>query len=362
MKQATFSPLALSESTIIEKIEKHIQASLLKGETPKKIATSLLKRKTILNNNQAFLNVCRFMYQAGLYKMILKVSLNGMNQKTIIPWGFLIATLNDYKINIPKKVKSAFLKGIDSQKQIKAVLSNNSWDVTFPSFKAKKEKVIDKINKIRNPDFIKLIEDLEFIQRQGVFKKEKEILIQLQKIEPQNPKVQEQWLQFKEKWGRHLIQKKKQELLKKQLPIEPPSVKEQKQVKRIFQAAMKLVKKKPSMAYDLALLFSFIGYPRKAVNILEKNLHSTVTQWLYADLLLQSKLYVSVLSFTDYMEAQHKKDPHVVFALAYLRARAYWYLGKRQKAKNILTELQKIKPNYRLIHVLLEQWKKEDEH
>ena len=130
----------------------------------------------------------------------------------------------------------------------------------------------------------------------------------------------------------------------------------------MFHSAIKILKNNPKASHDIAVLFSFIGYPHLAVKILENHLFSPADEWLYVDLLLQSKLYIQCLSITDYMEMKYKDDPNTVSALTYIRAIAYYSLGKKEQAKNTLTELAKVKPNYRLTHFLLEQWKKEDKH
>ncbi len=343
-------------------IETTVQSLLVKGTPIRKIAKQLLKKKAVQTNANYFHQVCRFLYQAGLDQMLIQVCSWRLKNKKIIPWSFLIETLSSRKIQVPKKIQRVFLKGIHEQKQIKEMLTSRSWDHNHPELQEWKTQTIQIIFNKKNKNFIKLMEDLEFIQSQGVLQKEEEILKKLKKIDPQNPDIQEKWNQFKEKWGRHIIRKKKQELLTKTTPPSPPPKEELEFAKKLLSLAKKMLKKQPQLGENLALLFSFIGYPRMAVSLLENQLHSSSSEWLYIDLLLQSQLYVSCLSFADYMEMKYKNNPDTVFALSYTRSKAYYGLGKKQKAKNILKELLKIRPNYRLIYVLLEQWEKGVEH
>ena len=353
---------AQEEQALTAQTEKDIQAGLLNKQPLKKIAAGLLKKKAVLKNNSAFLNVCRFLYQAGLYKELLKAGRPSARGKLPLPWAFIIQILKDFRIQVSLKNQEVFLRGVKQQKQIQEILGCHVWDRRHPGLKSLKADRIKQINKQRNPDFVRLMDDLEFIQSQGVLKKEQEILKKLQIIEPKHPAVQEKWLAFKERWGRRIIQEKKQSFLKTPSPPAELSLEEQKSLQALLKPAKLLVKQNPAAAGNLALLFAFINQPRRAAELLENNLHSPAEEWLYADLLLQSRLYVACLDFTDYMEEKHKHDPNTVFALAYIRARAWAGLGKKQKAQNILEELAKIKPNYRLIHVLIAQWKKEEEH
>ena len=345
------------------KIEKEIQSSLSKGQSPIEIASKLLKKKTISQSPDNFLYVCRFMYLAGLHQMLIQAAIQQLSKKQVAPWSFIIDILSSHQLYIPQRTRNYFLKGIKEQNQIQQILTNRCWDEYHPELYQWKAKTMDHLYRKNNQDLIKLMEDLDFIRSQGVLNKEEEILKKLKKADPKNPNIQEQWIKFKEKQSRQTIQQQKLKLLTTPHSNKnPPNTEEQQTAKEMFYSALKILKNNPKASHDIAVLFSFIGYPRLAVKILEKHLSSSVDEWLYVDLLLQSKLYIQCLSVTDYMEIKYKDDPNTVSALTYIRAIAYYSLGKKAQAKNILTELAKVRPNYRLTHFLLEQWKKEDQH
>ena len=339
-------------------VEVEIQKMLSIGHSSSSIAKSLLRKKSITENTDFFLAVCRFMYHSGLYQLLIKTAISKLKKKEIVPWAFVIETLECHKIKIPKEKKTFFIKGIIEQDQIAAVLTSHSWDKDHPKLATMKLKEIEKINRERNHAFIKLMEDLEFIQAQGVLKKEEEILKELKKIDPENPEIHEKWLQFREKWGRSIIHKKKALLLNQGNISVLHSETEKKQAENIAKSVQTILKKNPETSYDMALLFSFIGYPELAIQILRDHLNDVSSQWLYLDLLLQSKLYLDCLSFLDMMEIKYNEDPETVFALTYIRAKAYYGLGKKEKAKDILSNLLEVRPNYRLTHYLLKQWEK----
>ena len=337
-------------------VEKEIQKLLSSGQSSTSIAKHLLKKKRLCKNTESFLSICRFMYQSGLHTLLLETAISRLKKKEVAPWTFIIKILTDHNIPIPKEKIPFFLKGILEQKQIPAIITNHSWDQHHPELKKLKQKAIKKIIKEKNQTFVKLMEDLEFIQSQGVLKKEEEILKKLKKEDPENPEIQEKWIEFRERWGRHIIQQKKARLLSKHSITPLPSKKEKTQAEKISKAIKKIIKENPEKSYNMALLFSFVGYPGLALQIIKDHLNSVSAEWLYLDLLLQSALYVDCLSFLDTMELKHGKDPETVFALTYIRAKAYYGLGKKQKAKNILSHLLAVRPHYRLTHHLLKQW------
>ena len=337
---------------------------LLKKQSPSVIAKKLLKQKSLVKNQEDFLGICRFMHQAGLNKMIVQLAIEQLKTESIVPWAFIIDILDNCEINVSKKVKLMCFDGIIEQNQLSYVLTCCHWDKVHPGWVKMKLDAISEINRKKNSQFVELMEDLEFIKSQGLLKKEEEILKKLKKLAPDNLNIHEKWLQFRERWSRHIIQQKKQTTLKGTpfyVDSEAVDPEELKQVKNIMQSVQDLVVRQPDTKYNMALMLFFMGYPKFASQILKDHLHFDAAKWLYADLLLQSKLYLNCLSFLDDMEKEGEQQPEVVFALTYMRAKAYYGLGKKKKGKDILTELLKVKPNYRLAHYLLEQWKKEDD-
>ncbi len=341
-------------------VEKEIQKLLQSKKTPLVIAKKLLKKLKIDNTPEAFLAVCQFMYQSGLYDLLIKTTIDRLKNREVIQWGLIIEILESNKIKIPKEKRAFFIKGIMEQNQIALMLTSHKWDKYFPKLVSMKSKQVTQIRKKNNPYASKLKEDLKFIRAQGILKKEGEILKELKKIDPENPELHDEWLKFREKWGRQIILNKKTSMLNKSIiSAAPSSEKEKKQAEQIAHSIKTVLQDTPGKSYDMALLFSFIGYPHLAIHILKDHIHDISSQWLYLDLLLQSEFYVNCLSFVDMMEVQYSEDPETVFALTYIRAKAYYGLGRKKQAKDILSDLLKVRPNYRLTHHILKQWEKE---
>ena len=342
-------------------MEQEIKTGLLNGFSYQVIAKQLLKEKRFLKDTEAFLHICRFIYQAGLYSLLIDTALSHLSQLKVIPWAFVMEILTLHNIKIPVYIKKAFLRGILNQDQIFFVLTSQSWDEDLPDLVIKKQEKIQQIHKEKDQKFVKLMGDLEFIRVQGFYQKEKEVLEELKKLEPDNPYVHEQWMQMKEKYAREILQNRRNSLPYHKLQVPRLDARESQQVENIVQSIEVILKEKPEKSYDMALFLSFIGYPSRAVGFLKNHLDSFPREWLYVDLLIQSELYLDCLSFLDKLEVKYTDDPEMAFSLAYARAKAYYGLGQKNKAKNILSELLKIRPKYRLAQFLLRQWESEEE-
>ena len=341
---------------MVQWIEKEIGKMLSKGKTSSFIADNLLKKVKLQKKNQFFLDVCQFLYIAGLHDQLVQLALTQFKKKEVVPWPYLIEILSSNEIEISEEEQKYFIEGILKQDQVINMLASKAWDETCPELVEMKMKKIREIHEQKDPNFVKLTEDLEFIQAQGIMEKEKQILLELKELDSKNPKIEEKILQFREKWSRYIISTKKQHLLNKAINSIPSDTQWEKQAEAMMKSIKKILKKNPDIRYDMALLFLFIGHPKLALQILEKHLNNISSQWLYLDLLLQSSLYLDCLNFVDVMEAQYNSDPETVFALTYIRAKAYYGLDKKTKARKILSELLAVRPNYRLTRHLLERW------
>ena len=340
------------------KTEQHIQALLLKKQNPKEAAEKLLNQKNLLQKPEEFLNVCLFMYKAGLHKMLLDTAINQLKKKEPAPWAALIAVLNDHKIQTLQQQKHLFFKGICQQKQIPNTLTSTFWDLDS-KWTEHKTKAIDSIYRKNNKTFIQLMKDLEFIESQKILEKEEEIIKKLMKLAPDHLEVQKKFLLFQEK-NKHKLVKKRKPTQAKSLKILKDSPQEQKSAEKLLKAAQKIIKKTPKAVYDLALMLYFMDQPLLAARLLENHIEKDSAKWLYADLLLQSRRYLNCLNFLDHLNTQAPTAPETIFALTYMRAKAYYGAGEKNKAKEILAHLLKVQPHYRLARYLLEQWQKEE--
>ena len=342
-------------------VEKHIQEMLSSHQSPVNIAKVLLEKKSILENTDDFLAVCAFAYQAGLYGLLMKKIISNLEGKRFIPWGCLIEILTKKKLSLSKAEQTLIAQTIIDQKAVKALIGSQSWDKKFPQLQSMKFKEIDRVNKKANFTFMSLMEDLAFIKAQGVLKKEEDILKKLKKVDPENPIVVKKWLDYQERWSRHLLHEKKKVLLSKsKFTRSARAKKEDKEISLLVDAVNERLNAHPEKRYDMALLFSFADYTSCAMQILKDHLDTDSAQWLYLDLLLQSQLYLDGLNFIDILEEQYQADPEKVFDLTYMRAKIYYGIGKKEEAKEILRELSAVRPNYRMTYNLLKQWEQDE--
>ncbi len=341
-------------------VEKDIHALLLKGDSPPQIAQSLLRKKRFKENTEAYLHICRFMRQAGLFRMILESALLRLKANQTLPWAFLMEILSLQKVKVSLQAKKCFLKGILEQDQLLYVLNTRSWETSLSRFLTLKKDKIRKIYKSRDKQFVQLMEDLKFVQAEGILSREQEILKKLQERDPHNPFLAEELQKWQQKDSEAALRKRKEHTrFQHFMSSVAKDPERRKQAQNLLQFVKSCLKRKMAKSTDMAVVLSFMGYPDLAVDVLPPPTSPLSESWLYVDLLIQGELYLDLLQVLDTLQTRGHKDPEITFALTYARAQAYYGLGDRKKAKNLLKDLLNVRPRYRLARFLLNQWERE---
>ena len=78
--------------------------------------------------------------------------------------------------------------------------------------------------------------------------------------------------------------------------------------------------------------------------------------WFRLEALLKARHFVEVLHEITHIELQFAHEPETFFATAYLRAQAYWGLGQKHSAMEVMDSVLVSRPHYRAASALLSLW------
>src|SRR5690606_30020977 len=78
--------------------------------------------------------------------------------------------------------------------------------------------------------------------------------------------------------------------------------------------------------------------------------------WLRLEALLGCRRFIELLTELTNMEMALSHEPETFFATAYLRAQAFWGLGQKHNAIEVLEGLLASRPHYRAASSLLTLW------
>lgn len=118
-----------------------------------------------------------------------------------------------------------------------------------------------------------------------------------------------------------------------------------------------LQKENPEQLYNLAILtFQFEMFDL-TLEILELAPQTSSRDWLKAEAFLECGRFLDLLKLIENLESSGTAQSDTIFGAIYLKALAYFGLGQKDIAVNLLESLSQTVPSYRSTEALLHEWK-----
>ena len=203
-----------------------------------------------------------------------------------------------------------------------------------------------------------LLKQLEFVKAKGLIEEEKKITALLLK---KNPKKYEQLdRELKMKKALHFLQEQQSRGRKEKLSHlpQPQNISKQNSPRalQLYKETTRLTEKHPEKAKDLAIFLYTMGWPEQAIKILEKNIQHSSDYWFYLNWLMEIKQYAVVLDMTNQLLTQFKPDSETLFPITYIKAQALYALGEKDKAISYMSDIVKVRPEYKSARHFIEEW------
>ena len=125
-------------------------------------------------------------------------------------------------------------------------------------------------------------------------------------------------------------------------------------------AILSTVKKYPNSAYDLAICLYTMDAYKESLSILN-TLDSKASHFLKLEAYYEDGQYIDALSHTDVLLEKYAIDSEAILTVIYTRAKCLWALGKKCKARSLMSEIISQNPDFRDAQSLLFRWNKKAE-
>lgn len=119
-------------------------------------------------------------------------------------------------------------------------------------------------------------------------------------------------------------------------------------------------KEYPAMAYDLAICLYTMEAYHKALDILDK-LDSKASNFLKLEIYYESGQYIHAMDHSNVLLEKYAINSEAVLTVIYTRAKCLWKLGKKHKAKSLMSELISQNTDFRDAQSILFKWNKKVE-
>jgi len=272
------------------------------------------------------------------------------------PIALLISLIN--RLNLENPIEEEIAAYLKQHSRMQTLIFANPRSIKSPRLKEQFMQIMQSLVKQNEQRFGKLVEQLEFYKNQRMWKDQREVIQKLLQEFPENKKTKEFQKTFNEIWAMEKIE----QVLLDRMDIPEQTIKpnlsaaELEMLDVIFASASELVVTARYLPTDFALMFHFFEAPQIALEFLKTDIKPLSHLWLEAELLFICGRYVDVLLVLKTIHERAANDPETQFSVSYLRAQCFWKLGQRDRAKELINDILRVRPDYRSAKSLQIDW------
>ena len=289
--------------------------------------------------------------QDRLFVRLLKQDIHSGHHIAKSVWNFLLFILEQTNVRPPETTFHQWQKVLDLDSlDLDQSLAENARKARFDEF---------------NKEFAKrkfdLRESIKILEREGLHDQKIEVQKELALIVPgehvNEPNVSER----EKRKAVEAIQKHKAKQFgrfsqprQKTEDLEAKEVSEQ----LILQARSHMIEGKAS-PLDFAYMFRSFEEPHRALEFIEQLSESEQKDWQRLDYLLFGDQHIATLDHCDFLKKKYSNNPEALFAIVYSEAWAFWELGEKTRAIDLMSQIATMRPDYKSASETLNQWKHE---
>lgn len=300
-----------------------------------------------------------FALNAGLTRSALKTLLHWLENKRAIPWGHFIAFIDSTGQTPSKAVLASLFKGARRQEANKELILAHHWDHYDKRFSKLRAEVVEELQRKYASKKEALKEKLTFLRNQRMIDEEKKLLDRLAQVLPQDAAIRKAKEEFKERWAREIIAKSHSSTRledEKRTRRETTYTEDELLFADLLRDEMMQLAQGSEGTYNFSIGLYFMELYSHALAVLKSGPMTPPMEWLYVELLLLNRRFIDGLEQLNQLEVKYIDDPETAFAASYLRAKAFWGLGRQAAAIDLLKSIVNVRPNYRSAHSLLSEW------
>lgn len=348
-------------------LELEIHSLFMEGSTPDHICNEILAKyeKSEVLSPAETQGVSHFLISAGRFDLLFHFYQTALRRNSIssFPWGYLAYALKEIHGTIPDAILDLIDlalqdPNVDSSTYRIADLSDRLPQIAEHEKKLVQKFVFDQLE-LKN----KLISQLNQNRLYQLTEQEELVIKQLVKNFPQDPEIRLLHQAHLEKKADEILsrvrsQRKSASRSAASTTTNPES--------ETFIADLKTQMRKlaeqykqsyPDQIYNLALLCMSFELYDLSIDLLNMAPSTFAGEWLKAEILFESGRYLDLLKQVESLEKTLATTPDSTYGAIYLKAQAYYALGQKDMAIQMLEALSQARPSYRSTEALLHEWR-----
>lgn len=342
-------------------IDQEIHKLYKEGRTADSIAVALIELLEASNSHKTpkdIAAVAQFLLSSGQELRLITYVLEQLDNKNFsIPWPQFLEALSPFANHFTEELSDLVVKGIKEQEAQLEASRAEGLKSAIPELKIWDEQRRSQYAEDYKNKKIQLFDELAFLRAQRLYLQEKELLKNMQAYLPNDPMVQAQLVEHKQRYALEILSRKKpkqKSLINEALSKMDPETQEALDISSLMMK--EVAQSDPSTAFDFAVAAFMVEAYEEAYELLQNSPENESLIWFKLEVLLKTRRFVELLSALNIAEKIFADDPETFFATAYLRAQALWGLGQKSTAKEVLLGLMAARPNYRAAAALYSIW------
>ena len=298
-----------------------------------------------------------FMFMNGQDKLFAHFFVIDLqNQTQELPWILFLKLIHFHKPKVPKNYFNEIVLHLQKQKII--VTGEKSISSLIKALMEKQNHDFkDRIANYKK----ELLTSIQIAESERLEDQKVSYMNELKKLEPSRFNAN----QFVSEEEKNRAEKIMEKLKTKRRTIPPRTIKSQKTkdqkelIESIKTQALSYHHQGKAEAIDFAYLLRSIGESEMSVDFTYSEKEGSKRDWQILDYLFFGNQHISVLNHCELLKTKYAHDPDALFPVYYAEALAFWELGEKEKAMNLMSQISSMRPYFKSATKILSQWKEE---
>lgn len=312
-------------------------------------------------------SLSHFLISAGQYELLFKLYNRCLRRDSLaaFPWGYFTLAIEKNLPQIPDLLLDIMVQGIESEPSESSCAKNQLLLQSIPIVSSRLKLESEKFQLEQLENKARLIDQLNQNRLYQLVDQEEQTLQQLVKSYPRDIEVQLLYQAHLEKKADDILLKVKNQAFakvrKQKHDISEYTPEGQEALTQISQHLQslsdQLTESAPEQIYNLAIVAMHFELYDLGLSIIEKAPKTFSSEWLKAEILFESGRHLDLLKHIEEIETRLATTPEATYGATYLKAQAYYGLGQKDIAIQLLESLSQAVPSYRSTEALLHEWK-----
>lgn len=345
-------------------LELEIHSLFQEGHSPDYICQEIISKyeRSEAVSTSEIESLSHFLIANGEFHLLFRLYSRCLRKDSLatFPWGYFIYAVEHCLGHISEDLISFVADGIEEQTSEDSCTKIPRLIQTLPIVSQRLRSKRDSFELSQLEQKAKLISQLNQNRLYQLADQEEQTLQQLIKSFPRDIEVQLLYQAHLEKKADEILSKVKNQSLSRSRKISQMDLSSQEVAEligHIRQVSEGISTTAPDQLYNMAILAMHLELYDLSIEVLNRAPRNLSSEWLKAEVLFASGRHLDLLKHIEEIEKDFSTTPESTYGAVYLKAQAYYGLGQKDLAIQLLESLSQTIPSYRSTEALLHEWK-----